>query len=357
MKLLYFALIILMPLSSVLGQSELILVSDWSPMTFRSKHCGMITMEWMLEKRVQPNSDGKYKYYYRTRSRTNYLGSKSQVWVGFDIYILGGSGQNLKNSYGDDQHLSYGTTLNWDKRHTWDFYAASPSIELDFKKVYGWIGNYLNEIETKNELDECDQMACYRDKDLVETYDKALRKYEISSRSLKDIEKWKKEYMEDMDWATSDGVIIVKAIETLAKAFNNLIGFSSPKGKITKLIAQHDKLKSTDRKVRFLTAMGKSKSAMNIVIAEDVALAVFKHGLSQLNRVGKVYAFLDGLKSDIDDFSDYGDLKKEVAAQLVEFDNAIAKYQKDLKTNMSSLDVVIKYGNYIDAYLMENCKK
>lgn len=336
------------------AQSPKVTMIEWTDATFRSKHCGMITIQYMLERNLEPDSEGYYRYYFRTRSRTMYKGSQSKVWVGFEYWVMR-DGNYVMNTFGDPYKISYGSTLEWDKRHTWDFRVQGADIDIDITKMYGWIGTYLNEVEQGVEMSECDLLACYRDKDLVEAYDNALKKYRINQRAMKDVREWRQEYMEEMDWATSDGVVLVKAIETLCNSFNNLIGFSSPKGRVEKLIEQYDKIKDTDRRVKFLQGIEKGQRNMNMLIAEDVAMELFKGALTELNRIGKIYAFFDDLKSDIQDFSDHSELKRQVAAQLNDFDAAIADYEKLIKVDFNALEQVIKYRQYIDGYLDDNC--
>jgi len=58
---------------------------NWKNASFRSKHCGIITIRYMLDRNREPDSEGFYRYYFKTRSRTMYKGVQSKVWVGFDF--------------------------------------------------------------------------------------------------------------------------------------------------------------------------------------------------------------------------------------------------------------------------------
>ena len=124
---------------TIFAQSDKVVVTDWTDVTFTSSYGNPITIIYKLERATKPadHMGNQYKYYLRFKSKTTYLGKQQPVWVGFDISFEDKSSGSMR----------FGLTLHWDKVKSWSFWNPAKNVKLNLK-LNGRIGTFLNEIET-----------------------------------------------------------------------------------------------------------------------------------------------------------------------------------------------------------------
>lgn len=211
---------------------------------------------------------------------------------------------------------------------------------------------------------DCDKLVYVRDVELPRLFDKAWGQFKANKDGLELIRQGKKELEDDMSWAASTAVGVVKTINMMANAFNNLAavsvqgkivkaGTNLVTGKLPSTVFEKSKVKSAEEILEVVEAGG---AFLEIATTDDVKYSMLQIGLGELGVMGNSINFLLDMRDDLQDLDDYRQLQKDVVYYLDEFDTAARKYEAAMDREISTMGGINKYVSVIDKTLNEKCK-
>lgn len=224
---------------------------------------------------------------------------------------------------------------------------AFASLQAQYKKsTYKEVSRW-GEVAT-SEMG-CEELISYRDKDLVQMWNK----YRISSEHLSDIKRFKSELEDDSRYTTSNLNMLTITLKTLANSLEDILGAASPKGQVVKLVSYVGQ--NSGKALEVIASIKKGEKTLNTLISNDAAKTIATETATQLGQMGKALSFIKNLSDNLYLYKDLGIVQQDVKKQLNDLDKAMISYQEKFKNPENSFKEINDYKNYIDNYLKENC--
>jgi hypothetical protein len=310
-----------------------------------SKYGNPLDIGYSVEVSSEPDDDGLYRHRVSFWSRTTYEGVQHKCWVGGDILW------NDSSEAEGAKKTTFNGTLRWDKPYGRTFRAPTQLKRPTFA-FRGWVGSYLTVVDAKDADDPCKQLVAYRDNELFQTLEKAMRSYEINAEAMTDLRELRADLEDDVAWAQSDLIAVLKAVETGSNLILKTTAILSPAGKLADAVKEYA---SSPKQLDLLKDIQKGKRHLSRAISEDVVRTVVRQGIAEFGKVGAAADAVLTFAEDLKDFTDLAELRSEYSSQLTAFDKAIVAYQAKTATALDKASAVVRYKNYIDEYLKETC--
>lgn len=122
------------------------MITNWKDVNIESKYGNPIRFQYKVERgnKRQSHMENRFEYHIYFRSKTEYKGKKSPIWISFDIEVPG-----------RERNLSFAKTLRYDTLSHWNFWLSSTSVEIKVG-AKGYIGTFTKEYEDKLSQEEID---------------------------------------------------------------------------------------------------------------------------------------------------------------------------------------------------------
>ncbi|RZS74433.1 hypothetical protein EV199_0281 [Pseudobacter ginsenosidimutans] len=246
----------------------------------------------------------------------------------------------------------FSTKCKSDKQYNDKFRSRLSNIKLELVSIKE--AATANTNTDKNKAIDCKQLVQYRDNKLPALWDRQRNKYKIKAELVSDIKNLKDTLLKTSKVATSDWQIVRLTLKMAANTIEDLINISSPQGHLLKT--------AKDAGVKYVTkvavyeAIKKGDKALEALYSEDVHNTILTHAVTDLGKLGSLLGAIKNFRDNINNWSDYQEVKGEVNKQMAALNKAVDKYNSELNKTAGSINEINQYKNYIDAYLAEHCK-
>lgn len=247
---------------------------------------------------------------------------------------------------------SFTTKCKGDKQYSDKFRSRISNIKLELVSIRK--GATANTNTDKNKAIDCKQLVQYRDNKLVAQWDRQRNKYKIKAETISDIKKLKDTLLKTSKVATSNWQIVRLTLKMTANTIEDLINISSPQGHLLKT-AKDAGVKYVS-KVAVYEAIKKGDKALDALYSEDVHTTILTHAVTDLGKLGSLLGAIKNFRDNINNWSDYQEVKGEVNKQMLALNKAVEKYNLELSKTANNIKEINQYKNYIDAYLAEHCR-
>jgi hypothetical protein len=200
----------------------------------------------------------------------------------------------------------------------------------------------------------CEDMVKYRDEALPKMLDKLTKKYKIQDEHIEYIKKLRTELETETALGTSNWNILPLTLKFAANTIEDAIGMATPKGYLMK-IAKQAGAKVVGRLV-FYEWVKKGKDALEAMTNKDTEEALANHMANEIGNLAPPVALIKRMNENLNEQLDFMETCKEVKKQLSSIEKAMTAYNAKLALSKKNLESFNQYKNYIDAYLIENCK-
>jgi len=203
-------------------------------------------------------------------------------------------------------------------------------------------------------LMSCEDMVRYRDKVLPKIIDAQTKKYKIQDEHIEYIKKLRTDLETETARGTSNWNILPLTLKFAANTIEDAIGMATPKGYLMK-IAKQAGAKVVGR-LAFYEWVKKGKDALEAMTNKDTEEALANHMANEIGNLAPPVALIKRMNENLNEQLDFMETCKEVKNQLSSIEKAMTAYNAKLALSKKNIESFNQYKNYIDAYLMDNCK-
>lgn len=225
----------------------------------------------------------------------------------------------------------------------------------------------------KLKAQDCDELIHYRDVELIKQYDQIIdnftKKYKINQEAINDIKRIKRETLDEKGWdelmstgtAISDRGVTIAQIAAVIKTYCDLIkGVAEMLPVEGEAIGAAKSVKFSAEQIYHFIEKGNTLKEISERNETKLMEVEVKYILSELDIAGKAMKVALEFNKNMTELikipEEREKLKNEVERILDMMDNAIARYQENLKDSKEALDQTIQIVNGITQYLSKNCK-
>lgn len=202
---------------------------------------------------------------------------------------------------------------------------------------------------------DCQSLVNYRDTQLYAQYDKAFKKYTITQNAKNDVEKIRKELLDETSWNASDGRLTIGMIASNLKMTTTLISgllqFHPSAGlanKSVKLLSAENFLVALEARDAITTLMedGAEKAAYQLVLSKGGPLS---------NAVKSVWDLAEEFEKMTSLPEERTKFREDIKRSLDLIDLEISKYDTAINDNSYKMEQINIAKEGIDKYLNKNC--
>ena len=196
----------------------------------------------------------------------------------------------------------------------------------------------------------CNDLLIYRDGQLFNDFDKAVKKYDLLRKHKEDIANWKANLLDETKWHRTDASAYVGAVALATKTTTDLING------LLSYIPAGSTGTWADRIMKGLDAGQK----INSVVEKGVEATAYEIILD-LNPVGKTINIIMNTAENLKRFEEIDlkkveELRKEVNEAVVKYEAAITMAEEEMNKELHQMNCVEQIKQGIDDYIRKNCK-
>jgi hypothetical protein len=200
----------------------------------------------------------------------------------------------------------------------------------------------------------CKDMVRYRDTTLPKMIDVQTKKYKIQDEHIEYLKKLRTDLETETAQGTSNWNILPLTLKFAANSIEDAISMASPKGYLMKIAKQAGA--EVVSKLEFYEWFNKGLDGFEVLASENYDEALANDALNKISALAPPVMLLKRLNENLTQQSDFMETRKEVKNQLSAIEKAMTDYNAKLEMSKKNLEIFKKYKEYINAYLIENCK-
>jgi hypothetical protein len=203
-------------------------------------------------------------------------------------------------------------------------------------------------------LMSCEDMVRYRDTTLPKMIDVQTKKYKIQDEHIEYLKKLRNDLETETARGTSNWNILPLTLKFAANSIEDAISMATPKGYLMKIAKQAGA--EIVSKLEFYEWFNKGLDGFEVLASENYDEALANDALNKISALAPPVMLLKRLNENLTQQSDFMETRKEVKNQLSAIEKAMTTYNAKLEMSKKNLEIFKKYKEYINAYLIENCK-
>jgi hypothetical protein len=203
-------------------------------------------------------------------------------------------------------------------------------------------------------LMSCEDMVRYRDTTLPKMIDVQTKKYKIQDEHIEYLKKLRNDLETETARGTSNWNILPLTLKFAANSIEDAISMATPKGYLMKIAKQAGA--EVVSKLEFYEWFNKGLDGFEVLASENYDEALANDALNKISALAPPVMLLKRLNENLTQQSDFMETRKEVKNQLYAIEKAMTTYNAKLEMSKKNLEIFKKYKEYINAYLIENCK-
>jgi hypothetical protein len=200
----------------------------------------------------------------------------------------------------------------------------------------------------------CKDMVRFRDTILPKMLNAQVKKYKIQEEHIQYLNKLRVDLESETARGTSNWNILALTVKFGVNTIEDAIGLASPQGYLMNL-AKESGVKAVN-KVIFLEKVKKGTDALEIMTSENADEALANHLVDVIGNLAPPVKLLKRMNENLNLQADFTEVCKEVKTQLSAIQKAMTAYNAKLAMSKKNLESINNYKDYINAYLLENCK-
>ena len=200
----------------------------------------------------------------------------------------------------------------------------------------------------------CKDMVRFRDTILPKMLNAQAKKYKIQEEHIQYLNKLRVDLESETARGTSNWNILALTVKFGVNTIEDAIGMASPQGYLMNL-AKETGIKTVSKLI-FMKWVKKGLDTLEILTKENVDEELANFMADEIGTIAPPVKLLKRMSENLNQQTDFMELCKEVKTQLSAIQKAMTAYNAKLALSKKNIESLNQYKNYIDAYLIENCK-